>query len=466
LVAGGLQVGLGSSLWLAGAAAFGPEVELRAVVGLDCWFEWSPPTAGGGRRTTSVPDVMTAPSWLPTLLSMSTETPTFDSLEQARARQHATLRLFRPLAVLVVVLVAIAGARTQPRPGFSGEHLGVLLALIGFAAAMVGAIASQRAPAAIQVPILVPSFALLLASSAVLVWLQPDGLGLVGVFIAVSAAGLRLPSRAGTALVVGALVASAVAATQAEHHSVTAAVLNELGVAAFYLMARFAGRVQQGQEQAERLLKELEQTRQAQVQAAALAERQRLAREMHDVLAHSLSGLVLQLEGARLLAVRQDGDPQVADAVERAHQLARAGLGEARRAIGMLRDDELPGPERLPSLVCDFERDAGVPASLEVVGRQRELGSQARLTLYRTAQEALSNVRKHARPQRVELRLAYEPAGTRLTVEDFGGNRPAPLSDSGGYGLTGMRERAELLGGQLRAGPTGTGFRVELWVPA
>jgi signal transduction histidine kinase len=466
LVAGGLQVGLGSSLWLAGAAAFGPEVELRAVVGLDCWFEWSPPTAGGGRRTTSVPDVMTAPSWLPTLLSMSTETPTFDSLERARTRQHATLRLFRPLAVLVIVLVAIAGARTQPRPGFSGEHLGVLLALIGFAAAVAGAIASRRAPAAIQVPILVPLFALLLASSAVLVWLQPDGLGLVGVFIAVSAAGLRLPSRAGTALVVGALVASAVAATQAEHHSVTAAVLNELGVAAFYLMARFAGRVQQGQEQAERLLKELEQTRQAQVQAAALAERQRLAREMHDVLAHSLSGLVLQLEGARLLAVRQDGDPQVADAVERAHQLARAGLGEARRAIGMLRDDDLPGPERLPSLVCDFERDAGVPASLEVVGRQRELGSQARLTLYRTAQEALSNVRKHARPQRVELRLAYEPAGTRLTVEDFGGNRPAPLSDSGGYGLTGMRERAELLGGQLRAGPTGTGFRVELWVPA
>jgi len=91
---------------------------------------------------------------------------------------------------------------------------------------------------------------------------------------------------------------------------------------------------------------------------------------------------------------------------------------------------------------------------------------QARLTLYPTAQEALTNVRKHARPQWVELRLAYEPAGTRLTIEDFGGNGATPLSDSGGYGLTGMRERAELLGGQLRAGPTGTGFRVELWVPA
>jgi signal transduction histidine kinase len=374
---------------------------------------------------------MTAPSWLPTLLSMSAETPTFASLERARARQHATLLLFRPLAVLVVVLVMIAGARTQPRPGISGEHLGVLLALIGFAA-VAGATASRRAPAAVQVPILVPLFALLLASSAVLVWLQPDGLGLVGVFVAVSAAGLRLPGRGGAALVVGALVASAVAATLAEHHSVTAVVLNELGVAAFYLMARFAGRVQQGQEQAERLLGELEQTRQAQVQAAALAERQRLAREMHDVLAHSLSGLVLQLEGARLLAVRQDGDPQMADAVERAHQLAKAGLGEARRAIGMLRDDQLPGPERLPSLIGDFERDTGVPASLDVAGRQRELGSQARLTLYRTAQEALTNVRKHARPQRVELRLAYEPAGTRLTIEDFGGNHPTPRSGSGG----------------------------------
>ncbi len=173
---------------------------------------------------------------------MSAETPTFASLERARARQHATLRLFRPLAVLVVVLVAIAGARTQPRPGISGEYLGVLLALVGFAAAVAGAIASRRAPAAVQVPILVPLFSLLIASSAVLVWLQPDGLGLVGVFIAVSAAGLRLPSRSGTALVVGALVAWAVAATQAEHHSVTGVVLNELGVAAFFLMARFAGR--------------------------------------------------------------------------------------------------------------------------------------------------------------------------------------------------------------------------------
>jgi len=73
-------------------------------------------------------------------------------------------------------------------------------------------------------------------------------------------------------------------------------------------------------------------------------------------------------------------------------------------------------------------------------------------------------VRKHARAERVELQLAYDSAGARLSVEDFG--HPTANGDGGGYGLTGMRERAELLGGTLAAGPTGAGFRVELWVPA
>ena len=79
----------------------------------------------------------------------------------------------------------------------------------------------------------------------------------------------------------------------------------------------------------------------------------------------------------------------------------------------------------------------------------------------------MTNIRKHARADRVEIRLAYEPSGTRLTIEDFDWcrDRPAP-ADGTGYGLTGMRERAELLGGTLTAGPTGGGFLVELWVPA
>jgi signal transduction histidine kinase len=103
-----------------------------------------------------------------------------------------------------------------------------------------------------------------------------------------------------------------------------------------------------------------------------------------------------------------------------------------------------------------------------VSGHAYELPPEARLALYRVAQEALTNVTKHACPVRVEMRLGYEPGRTRLTVEDFtpDGVPPRAVGDSPGYGLTGMRERAELLGGELTTAMTPRGFRVELRVPA
>jgi signal transduction histidine kinase len=115
--------------------------------------------------------------------------------------------------------------------------------------------------------------------------------------------------------------------------------------------------------------------------------RRRLRREC--VLAHSVSGLVLQLEAARLLANQSPVSGEVANAVERAHHLAKAGLEEARHATAMLRDDDLPGPERLPALAREFERDTGVPCDVEVTGAAPELDSQARLTVYRVAQGRL-----------------------------------------------------------------------------
>jgi signal transduction histidine kinase len=106
-----------------------------------------------------------------------------------------------------------------------------------------------------------------------------------------------------------------------------------------------------------------------------------------------------------------------------------------------------------------------------VDGPERDVGPDAALTLYRVAQEALTNVRKHANPERVVVHLRYGAVGTNLVVEDKldrgpADGRPAPPGDGNGYGLTGMRERAELLGGTLTAGPTPEGFRVELWVPS
>jgi signal transduction histidine kinase len=163
-----------------------------------------------------------------------------------------------------------------------------------------------------------------------------------------------------------------------------------------------------------------------------------------------------------MLAAREPADPRLPAALERAQQLGRAGLDEARRAIGLLRDAELPS---LSELTTGFARDHGVPCAFDQEGAERPLPSPARLAVYRVAQEALTNAARHAHPDRVSVHLSYAADGIHLTVEDFGAPPPAPIPGVG-YGLTGMRERAELLGGSLSAAPTATGFRVELKVPA
>ena len=154
---------------------------------------------------------------------------------------------------------------------------------------------------------------------------------------------------------------------------------------------------------------------------------------MHDVLAHSLSGLLLQLEGARLLALATPADERLAGIIDRAHELAKNGLDEARRAIGMLRDDDLPGPDRLAALTAAFQADTGVPTRFSSSGTPRELASAVRLALYRVTQEALTNVRKHARPERIEVRLDYLPGEVHLAVEDF---EAPPQGGRGGLGGT------------------------------
>jgi signal transduction histidine kinase len=379
---------------------------------------------------------------------------------ERRARQLAITRVFWPLAVTVLVVVVVAGSASHPRPGLHGDRLVILLALIGFVGGVAGVMRTRSATPVRQAPF----FVALVASSSTLVGLQPKGPAVLGAFVAVAAAAINVRGRAAVGVVGLTLVALPLAEVLGHGKSVSEAGLQEIGVIAFFSVARLARRLADGQHQAERLLYELEQSREAEAQAAVLAERQRLAREMHDVLAHSLSALALQLEGARLRASRHD-DQSLIEALERAHQLTRSGIDEARRAIGMLRDDDLPGPELLTDLVTEFEHDTGIPATLVVDGSAKALDANARLTLFRTAQEALTNVRKHAAAARVELRLTYEPSGALLTVEDFGAVTEAP-SDGSGYGLTGMRERAELLGGRLTACSTNAGFRVELWVPA
>lgn len=194
---------------------------------------------------------------------------------------------------------------------------------------------------------------------------------------------------------------------------------------------------------------------------AVLAERQRVAREIHDILAHSLSAQVVHLEGTRMLLERGEVGPAL-DRVVRAGEMARLGLDETKRAVAALRGDAGSLAAELASLAS---RSAN-PCEVTVVGDPSGLAPEARLAVVRTAQEALTNVHKHAPAASVTLTLRCHGSGCELSVVDNGGPAGALARSGGGYGLVGMRERAELIGGALDAGPAGDGFRVLLRVPA
>lgn len=234
-----------------------------------------------------------------------------------------------------------------------------------------------------------------------------------------------------------------------------------------FLLLYGARRLRDEQFRVRTLLAELEARRDRDLEAAKVQERTRLARDIHDVLAHSLTALIVQLDGARMLLTGERASDEAVGSVLRARHLAQEGLDETRRAVGTLRGEGVPGARMLAGLVNDFERDSGLQCDYSVDGEPVELASPAQLALYRTAQEALTNVRKHAPANRVQVHLRYATGGAELIVDDFG-DAPAPTPNGAGegYGLEGMRERAELLGGTLEAGPRDTGFRVRLWLPA
>jgi signal transduction histidine kinase len=388
------------------------------------------------------------------------------TLRRARAQQEAAHRWLRRLTPPLFVLVAVVVFTNGRNPGPASRDVGAAIAVTGLALGVLSALKVSYRRAAVRIIFAV----MLLASSAALMRLQPDGPGLAGLLTGLVLLPPRVPDRFPIALSIAGIACLAALAVAVSHDSPAAGLTDVIAIVGFPGMTLLARRLGQANHQAERLLIELEGTRAAQAQAARLAERQRLAREMHDVLAHSLSGLMLQLEGARMLAADDPGDPQLPEIIERARQLSKSGLEEARRAIGLLRDDELPGPgpERLAGLAAHYQEVSGVPCQLTVSGPAYELSSEARLAVYRVAQEALTNITKHACPERVEVHLGYEPRHIRLSVENFAisSEPPPPADDSPGYGLTGMRERAELLGGELTTAMTHGSFRVELRVPA
>jgi len=209
-------------------------------------------------------------------------------------------------------------------------------------------------------------------------------------------------------------------------------------------------------EQAAALLAQREQLQAEQRRADLLDERARIAREIHDVLAHSLGALGIQIQAARSV-LHKDAD-QASDLLAAAQQMAAEGLVETRRAVQALRTDTLPLDEELALVTDTHAQRYHVPVSYDTSGVPAALPPDATLALLRIAQEALVNAAKHAAGQPVAVRLDYGDADVRLTVRndlppDADTRQPADVSTvNGGYGLTGMHERLRLLNGTLEAG--------------
>jgi signal transduction histidine kinase len=198
--------------------------------------------------------------------------------------------------------------------------------------------------------------------------------------------------------------------------------------------------------------------RQAREHEAELA-RTHLARELHDVLAHTLAALAVQLEAAEAVLDAHD-ERKLRELLQRSRSLVTSGIEETAQAIRALRDEPVPIADRLAGLV------AGEPIPLRVEGTPRPLPADAGLALYRAAQEALTNVRKHAPGASAEVSLIFGDRVTTLRVENGSTPSPPDRVPGSGLGLQGMRERLELAGGRLDVADTGRGFVVEAKVPA
>lgn len=250
---------------------------------------------------------------------------------------------------------------------------------------------------------------------------------------------------------------------------VTLSVTGTISVVAVWAIARLQhARIRQlrlERERAEQAVREREQR----TALAVADERARIAREMHDVVAHSLSVIIAQADGGRFVASQHP--ERAADVLGTIGDTGRAALADMRSLLGVLRQDEQttfgpqPGPAVLPELVQRVEA-AGLPVRLEVEGRLDDLPQALGMSLFRLVQEALTNVMKHA-GEGASASVVIRRTATHVEVEIIDDGRGVDAGSDGlGHGITGMRERVGVYGGELIAGPLpGRGFRVLATLP-
>ncbi|HJZ29213.1 MAG TPA: sensor histidine kinase [Streptosporangiaceae bacterium] len=239
-----------------------------------------------------------------------------------------------------------------------------------------------------------------------------------------------------------------------------------IAVCAMFGLQRRSYRVQA--EQSAALLAQHERLRAEQRRADVLDERTRIAREIHDVLAHSLGALGIQIQAAKAMLTDRGDVDRAVGALTTAQRMAADGLTETRRAVHALRVDTLPLGEELAAVADTHRQRYHVPVTLQTSGMARALPPDATLALLRTAQEAMVNAAKHAPGRRVAVRLDYGENDVRLSVVnglDGDGASVGRPDNTGGYGLTGMRERLRLLNGTLQAGPRENEWAVTAELP-
>lgn len=297
---------------------------------------------------------------------------------------------------------------------------------------------------------------------------EPRGAGYVAALVAGGLVGrVVIDARLvwGISTVAGVAVGVALAAATGSPW----ALLTGLGVPALASRSLDRARLHREHARVLALLAERDALREVELAAAANQERSRIARDLHDVLAHTLSGLSLHLQGIRAIAAKRLGaDDPVIGSVDRAADLARTGLAEAKQAVAALREDSPATAPRTPELAALADEH---DAALTVSGELDAVAPQVRETVFATVREALTNAGRHAPGAAVTVEIEVGDA-VDVRVTDAGATadvRRADASDrgdvGGGKGLVGLGERAALVGGALEAGPRERGWRVSLHVP-
>ena len=361
---------------------------------------------------------------------------------------------------LVIADVSVA----HPGPGLGGHHLVLLVGGIFAAAASLAYPLLERVGE--RVSALVLAAGVVGGCLAALVSPSSGALVLPALIAATAGASLSFPIAAGVAgCGLMTLGTSSIVVTSPGFSLLGSSLAVLGGLLAGLWRRQYVLRA----EQAELMSVEAERAKEEHGRAKALDERARLAREIHDVLAHTLGGLVVQLDAADAVLGETGDSAKARRLVVSARRLAVEGLEETRRAIAALRLDPVALPDMLAALADSVGRDRWVHVTTKLTGIPRELAPDTSLAVYRTAQEALANARKHAPDSQVAVSLTYGAAMVLLRIANDSASgcvdAHALVATGGGYGLSGLKERAELLGGALRAGPSQGGWIVELRVP-